>query len=345
MTTMTSLERVATAVQLKEPDMVPVIPVVMLRALREIGAQASEENLHNPHLMAQAKMEAFRNLGGDAVFAGTGLGVEAEAMGCVLEYQEEEIPVVIERPLESSRSLDQLGRVEIGCGRVGAVAQELEILSREYGQHFLVGCAFSGPFTTAMELQGLENGVQDMQNDPEYLEALLDLVTEQTIAYADILMDAGAVGLVMLEPLCSSDCISPDTYRRWALPWEQRVISHIKSKGRVPVLHVCTYTQPIWDDIAESGALAYHGDILPSLAQCKKAIGGRMCLIGNVQPVEVLLYGSVADVQEAASQCIQDAGRGGGFVLAAGCDTGYGVPSENIQALVETARAHAYPLR
>ncbi len=344
MAKMSSLERVATAIQLKEPDRVPVIPVLMIRALREIGVKATQQVLKDPDIMAQAKIAAFKKYGGDALVAGTGLNVEAEALGCTMEYQEEEIPIVQDRILEQNPSLDRLGEIDIHKGRVKAVAKEVEILNGEYGSNAVVGVCISGPFTTSMELRGLSGAVADMENNPGYFKSLMEKSTREIIRYVDILIDHGALALDMLEPLCSCDVISPDMYRKWALPYQNTVMEHIKSKGRVPIIHVCTYTQPIWNTLIESGALAFHGDIQPSLKKCNEDIGKKICLIGNVHPIDVLLYGSAEDVRQTSEECIKSAGPGGGFVLAAGCDTGFDVPDENFHAMVETAQRTNYPL-
>ncbi len=345
MGTMSSLERVATALQLKEPDRVPVIPVIMIRALKEVGLKGTRETLHDPHLMAQAKIEAYKKFGGDALVAGTGLNVEAEAMGCQLEYLDEGIPVVTERLLEKNPSLDQLGELDIKSGRVSAVAEEVSILSKEYGSTAVVGVPVSGPFTTAMELRGLENGFSDLRDNPQYFKQLMDKATDAVIRYADILIDHGALGLIILDPLSSCDVISSAFYRSAVMPSQMKVISHIKGRERVPVIHICAYTEPIWEDIATLGAFAFHGDILPGIKKCKEQIGSRICLVGNIDPVNVLFFGSPSEVRNAAEECIMQAAPGGGFVLASGCDTGYDVPSENILALVETAHRFTYPIK
>lgn len=344
MSTMSSLERIATAIQLKEPDRVPVIPVLMIRALKEIDAPATREVLHDPDTMAQAKLTSFKKFGGDAMIAGTGLNVEAEALGCTLEYLEEEIPVMEDRILEQNSDLGQLGSVDINKGRVSAVAKEIEILNREHGSTAVVGVCISGPFTTALELRGLAGAMDDMKSNPDYFKALMEKSTNEIIRYSDILIDHGTLALNMLEPLCSCDVIPPEMYLEWALPYQQKIFNHIKSKERVPIIHVCTFSQPIWNKLPETGAFAFHGDILPSLFDCKSSIGDKICLIGNVNPIDVLLYGTPEDVKDASVRCIKTAGPKGGFVLAAGCDTGYDVPDENLHAMIETANRHSYPL-
>lgn len=345
MASMSSLERVATTLQLKEPDRVPVIPVIMIRALKEVGLKATRETLHDPNLMAQAKIESYKKFGGDALLAGTGLNVEAEAMGCQMEYLDDGIPIVSKRPLEKNPSLDQLPTIDLNKGRISAVAKEVSILSKEYGDKAVVGVPVSGPFTTAMELRGLENGVFNSQDNPQYFKHLMDKATDVAIRYADILIDHGALGLIILDPLSSCDVISPDFYRSMVMPYHMKVISHIKARERVPVIHICAYTEPTWKDLASLGAFAFHGDILPSIKKCKEQIGSQICLVGNIDPINVLFYGSPSDVKDAAEECIRQAAPGGGFVLASGCDTGYDVPSENILALVETANRFSYPIK
>ncbi|MBZ0157858.1 MAG: nitrate/nitrite transporter NrtS [Alphaproteobacteria bacterium] len=344
MASMSSLERVAATLQLKEPDRVPVIPVVMIRALKEAGLKGSRDVLHDPHLMAGAKIESYKKFGGDALIAGTGLNVEAEAMGCLMEYLDEGIPVVLERPLERDPSLEQLQELDTSKGRVPSVAKEVSILSKEYGANVVIGAPVSGPFTTAMELRGLEKGISDYQNNPGYFNRLMEHATEAAVRYADILIDHGALGLVLLDPLSSCDVISPSFYRSTVMPSQMKVINHIKTRGRVPIIHICAYTEPIWKDIVSLGAFAFHGDILPGIKSCKEQIGSQICLVGNVDPVQVLFYGTPSDVRAAAEECIRQAAPGGGFILASGCDTGYDVPSDNILSLVETAHRFSYPL-
>ena len=41
-----------------------------------------------------------------------------------------------------------------------------------------------------------------------------------------------------------------------------------------------------------------------------------ICLIGNVDTINVLLRGSINDVEEAVKICIIDAAKGGGYILS-----------------------------
>ena len=65
---------------------------------------------------------------------------------------------------------------------------------------------------------------------------------------------------------------------------------------------------------------------------------GKMCFGGNVDPVKIMLNGSVQEVEDSCRSVIQTAGLDGGFVLMPGCDIPPTVPYDNIRKFIQTAR-------
>ncbi|MDK2903726.1 MAG: hypothetical protein PWQ93_1645 [Clostridiales bacterium] len=55
---------------------------------------------------------------------------------------------------------------------------------------------------------------------------------------------------------------------------------------------------------------------------------------------EVMLMGTVEDVEKAAKQAIDDAAKGGGFILSTGDQCGRDTPEENIFKMIEVARTY-----
>ncbi len=76
------------------------------------------------------------------------------------------------------------------------------------------------------------------------------------------------------------------------------------------------------------------------LADLKKRFGSKIVLMGNLHTTEVMLRGSIEDVRKASRKAIDDAGAGGGFILATGDQCGRDTPDENLRAMVETARTY-----
>lgn len=76
------------------------------------------------------------------------------------------------------------------------------------------------------------------------------------------------------------------------------------------------------------------------LAEIKRLYGDKIALMGNIHTTEVMLMGTVQDVERAACQAIDAAAQGGGFILSTGDQCGRDTPDANIFKLVETAKVY-----
>ena len=66
-----------------------------------------------------------------------------------------------------------------------------------------------------------------------------------------------------------------------------------------------------------------------------------MPLVGNVDPVEVMILGTPEDVDRAVLKCIQDAyDCKNGYVLCTGCDLNGNIPLDNLEAFMDAARKY-----
>jgi uroporphyrinogen decarboxylase len=74
------------------------------------------------------------------------------------------------------------------------------------------------------------------------------------------------------------------------------------------------------------------------LAEIKRDFRHRFALMGNIHTTDVMLNGSVDDVEKAARKCIDDAAEGGGFILSTGDQCGRDTRDENIFKLVEVCK-------
>ena len=74
--------------------------------------------------------------------------------------------------------------------------------------------------------------------------------------------------------------------------------------------------------------------------------GDRIALLGAVDCVHVLPFGSEEDVRRDVRRCIDAAARGGGYVLSSSNSIHSNVKAENILTMVDEAKNYGkYPLK
>jgi uroporphyrinogen decarboxylase len=67
--------------------------------------------------------------------------------------------------------------------------------------------------------------------------------------------------------------------------------------------------------------------------------------MGNIETTDALMLGTPEIVEEATKVAIQKAGKGGGFIVAAGCAVPIPAPFRNVKAMHDAVVKHGtYPL-
>ncbi len=139
---------------------------------------------------------------------------------------------------------------------------------------------------------------------------------------------------------------SPKIFRELGLPTLKKVTKLAREAGIPSLVHSCGKEKELVKICAEETDLSCinpleippQGDC--NLSEIKKMYGDKLALMGNLHTTEVMLRGSVKDVEEAAKKAIDDAGEGGGFILSTGDQCGRDTPEENIFKMVEVARTY-----
>jgi uroporphyrinogen decarboxylase len=201
-----------------------------------------------------------------------------------------------------------------------------------------------GVLTTSGFLCGIDNLILMLLTDPDgakkFIRAGADF--SRDIVSAE-LEDSDADYVVYTDPVSSADMIDDNMFREFNLDLLHRNISHWKSKyGKGTMLHICGDTTPMLEDFVKTGAAVMSIDYKVDMRKAKAAFDGKMAVMGNIDPVSVMLQGSALDVERTAEKCFEDAGEGGGYVFGAGCAEPNGTPIENVKAMVKVSKKHPY---
>jgi uroporphyrinogen-III decarboxylase len=69
------------------------------------------------------------------------------------------------------------------------------------------------------------------------------------------------------------------------------------------------------------------------ISEVKRRVGGRMCLMGNVNPLEIGVRGTPEEVKDETLEVLEAGGEG--MILSVGGGVSPGMPRENILAMLE----------
>ena len=96
---MTSRERIFSALTMSQmPDQIPVVPLLMTRAIREVDGLTVDVALRDVDAMVAAKEKAVRKFGGDVIIAGTDLFTPVENIGAEMDYLPKAQPSLVKHP-------------------------------------------------------------------------------------------------------------------------------------------------------------------------------------------------------------------------------------------------------
>ncbi len=302
-----------------------------------------KELVSNPQRTAEAIISVNERVGSDAVFPGSGFvtfPVRALGGSATIEFPEAGAPALVGTAISDLSEVDSLDLARIeGDEAVNAIWETVRLVSKEIGAETLVGLVTWGPLTFASRVHGVQPFMEGMAIEPEAVKELVEFAVEAVWLLHRPLLQEGTVKVVALaDPVASGDLISRGGFQQFALPYLREIAGRVKDAGGMTMLHICGKTQDRLDLIVEAGVDLFSLDHRLDLGAAKAALKGKVCLAGNVAPVDVLLKGTPEEVRKVASACVEAAAEGGGYVLMPGCDLPPHVPLDNVRAMVEVAK-------
>jgi len=347
MSTLTRFQRVMAAIELKEPDCVPVVPMVTYNTAQLIGIQFSEA-LYSAEKMAKALVAGYESAEYDGIYVGweSSFNLMAEAMGCKLEIQPDSIAFVRDKLIKEPSDIEKIKVADPERdGRLPIHLKAIELVREKIGRDVPIFKYVPGPLTLASVLRGQEKFLMELVRKPDFVYDILKPASESSKRYGAAAVEYGADIAVVADPMASSSVISPKMFDEFAFSPIKDVSRSISDAGGIPSLHICGNTIPILEQMLDTGTRILELDYKVDLKFAKGLVGERVCIQGNIDPVDILLYGKPRDVERKAKECIEKAGEGGGFILSSGDEVPLHAPFENVKAMVSAAKKYGqYPV-
>lgn len=344
---MTPMERSIALSKGQLVDRLPCNPNIANGVARIHGCKISDFNVSGKTI-AEAQISAYRRYGMDGVRVFTDLYVWAEAMGSELILPEDDTADLLKPAIENVEDIDKLKIADpYKDGRLPVFIEAMKYLKDGIGNEVPCSAGIVGPFSNAFFLVGTQEMTRLFFKNPEAVHKLCEISLQTCIEYAKVIIDLGLTPTIS-EPLGSCTIISPKHFRKFCLPYLKRLVEFINSKGKATVIHICGKTEKIWTDIgdmASIGVVGFSMDNVASLAECKKTLGDKMRMLGNVDPSNVMYAGTAKEVRDAVINCVLEGyDSPKGYTIMSGCSLPVETPFENIQLMMDTARKIGYPV-
>jgi len=334
---MNSVERVLTTIVGGTPDRIPVVPLAIHHAIKLAGYRLGE-CARDPQKLADAHIKAWQTYGYDGFHVSSDNWILPSALGCPIQFFDDQPPTAKEKPLASSKDLSRLTRPKTGMeGRMGYKVEATRIAAQAVGDRcFLMTCFDQGPFTLATAVRGIENLMLDCADAPQFVLDLLEICTDAIIKFGRACGKAGCHALTFGDS--TAGLLSRKLFEQFALPFEKQVMAGLADLEIPVFLHICGNTAHIVDLMATTGAAGLEVDYQHDIRYYREKVGDRICLKGNVEPSGVLYQGTPEQVREACRKIIEQSRPEGRLILSPGCETPRDTPSENMRAMVAAAK-------
>jgi uroporphyrinogen-III decarboxylase len=259
---------------------------------------------------------------------------------------------VVERPLKQKADLEIFRRyAPWGRCDVDSVRRK----SEEVGDWGILRGAIPGfqiygqpgCWQDAVELFGLQELIMETMDDPAWVQELLQVMEERKLAFIGSMAGAPFDLLELGGGSASSSVISPRIFGEYVAPHDEVLIRALHEVGQRVVYHTCGGMMPLLEMIADMGPDAMETFTPPALGgdtnlrEAKERIGDRVCMIGGFDQHTFFRGCTPEETRKAVRRAFQDAGEGGGFILAPS-DHFFDADPGLLEAFADEARSCRY---
>ncbi|HEY3756832.1 MAG TPA: uroporphyrinogen decarboxylase family protein [Opitutaceae bacterium] len=200
-----------------------------------------------------------------------------------------------------------------------------------------------GPMCTAGFVRSTTDFMIDLVEKPEWAHKLLDLCTRVIIDWLKAqakAMGPTVEGIFILDDIVGF--VNEDHYKEFCHPYLKRICDAFP-KDWIKIYHNDADVNACLEHLPDVGFDVLNWGKQTDIADVIDRVGGKITLMGNVNPLEIGVRGTPEEVREATLEILEKSG-GKDIILSVGGGTSPGMPRANIlameKALAEFNAAH-----
>lgn len=372
--TMTSEERIATALRLEKPDRVPIVPTVPAEPTSFLAGTTPGRVYNDPEAGFEATWKVWDEYGGwDAMMGGAGVsGAILHASGnypMKLRIPGRHLPdnyviQTVEEPLLQMKDYDKI--IEMGWDQFyysdflwriaeftpaelpgileGAKQQSIRgaVEMAKRGVRNWIGPSPFHPFFTLSLARSMVKFTEDLYYHPDIVERAISRMTDELIPKLIGMTKQMRLNRCFFVDERASGFFYPlSVFERFWMPYTQKIVEAFWSEGIYTIFHLDT----CWDKNIEyfrklpRASFILSLDSTTDIFRAKHVLRGHGALLGDVS-ASLFALGTPDEVTAYVKRLIDEVGGDGGFVLGVGCSAPPDVKPENFRAFIDTGKTY-----
>lgn len=342
---MNSMERVVTALQHKEPDRVPVYPILSGITRKLVGA-TYEDWSNDADICAKALLAAREKYDQDCIVTLIDLSVECDAWGQELVFPENEAahPNYSNCVIQDLEDYPKIKKVDYRTSKRMMMHIETckKVVEGANGEFPVIAFVF-GPLGVLSMLRNQQDMYMDCYDDPDIVHDAAREINETLKDYCSAIMDTGVNGIMFDTLFASGSIMSKEMWDELEGDLSQELADVVRAKGGLVMIHNCGGRIYFDAQIKRMDPCAisflYPPDDCADFKECKEKYGDKVTLIGCVTPASAAI-GTDEAWDKECKDSIDAMAAGGGFMLATGCEYPANAPFDRAVRMVDIAKTY-----
>lgn len=342
---MNSIERVVAAIMHKEPDRVPVYPILSGVTRKLVGA-TYKEWATDAEICASALIKAAEDYEQDCIVTLVDLSIECSAWGQKLIFPENEAchPDYSDCVIKDLDDYKKIKKIDYRTSeRMMMHIDVCKKLVERKGKELPIVAFVFGPLGVLSMLRRQQDMYMDIYDDPDAVYEAAREINETLKDYVNALIDTG-VNAIMLDTLFASGSIM--SKKMW-MDMEGGLVKEladiIHSRNNLVMIHNCgerIYFDAQIETMKPCAiSFLYPPDDCKDFAECKEKYGDKVTLIGCVPPA-LAMVGTDEEWDNACKKQIDLFKKNGGFILATGCEYPANASFDKAKRMVDIAKTY-----
>jgi len=340
---MTSLQRVLTTIGQKEPDRVPYFLFLTMHGAKELNMSikkyfSSAQNVYEGQIKLREKY------GHDCYVGFFYAALEVEAFGASVIFKKDGPPNA-GSPFLSKEMISTLEPPIVKKSKIlNKVLKTISLLKKDAKDETpIIGVVIS-PFSLPIMQMGFESYLNLIHEDKKLFKKLMSINTKFCIDWANAQLEAGATAICYFDPMSSTTIIPRELYLQTGFEIAKTTISQIK--GPTATHFASGNCLQLMEDIPKTGTAIVGVSARENLKELKKMADKKLTILGNLNAVEMRSW-SIKETKTYVKEAIQNAGKGGGFILSDNHgEIPWNIKEETLIAIKEAVHEYGtYPIK